>query len=79
MVEDAAPIEKELPQHVREFFADLSKEDLQLLKTGMEFAKWFRTTSKFTRALVMTAFAVFGAAVGAAQGWDYVVAKWFSK
>lgn len=74
-----APTFDELPPHVRQFFADLKEEDVGLLRSGMEFARWFKTTGRFGKALVITGFSIFGAAVAAAQGWDYVYDKLWGK
>lgn len=70
---------EELPLHVRKFFTSLKRDDIRLLRGGMEFTRWFRTTGKFTKAVVLGGFSVFAMMVGAAQGWDYVVLKFFTK
>lgn len=70
---------RELPAHVRAFLAALDPEDVDLLKTQMDFAKWFKTTSRFAKIIVVTGFGIFGAMVAAAQGWDYITSRFFAK
>lgn len=70
---------EELPLHVRQFFTSLKKDDIRLMQSGMEFTRWFRTTGRFTRALVLGGLTLFGTMVATAQGWDYLAAKIFSK
>lgn len=69
---------RDLPEHVRKFLAGLDSDDIVLLKSGMEFAQWFKTLGKVTRVLVTGALAIFGALVGLTQGWDFIVSRFFS-
>lgn len=77
--EKAPPPEqlRELPPHVRRFLASLDEDDIELLKSQMDFSKWFKTTSRFVKVIVVTGMAIFGGMVALAQGWDYIMARFF--
>lgn len=70
---------RELPPHVRKFLNGLEPEDIELIGSGMEFARWFQTTRRFTKAVIVFGFTVFGAAVAIGQGWEWIVSKWTTK
>lgn len=59
---------------VMKFFASLQPDDVPLIKSGMELARWSRTTGRLTRYLFLAALTLFGAI----QGWDWIVTRFFS-
>lgn len=80
MDETATPPQqwRELPEHVRKFLTSLEPDDIELVKSGMGFAKWFRTTGRVTKVLVMGGLAIFGGFVALVQAWDYFVGRFFT-
>lgn len=70
---------QELPVYTRQFLASLEEDDVGFLKFVIQFLRWFRTTGKVAKAIVVFGFGLFGSMVALAQGWDYIVSRFFSK
>lgn len=70
---------EELPLYTRQFFTSLKKDDVKTLSSAMGLFRWANTTGRVGRVVVVTGLSLFGAMVAAAQGWDYVVVRFFTK
>lgn len=69
---------EELPLHVRQFLATLTKNDVKAFAGAMALFRFLATGGRALKWVLVTGASVFGTAVAAGQGWEWVVTKFFT-